>query len=141
MVILVSLPKRLIVMVYELLLLIGLWFVTTGFFVLLFGEARYGSSRYLLQITLWLTTGMYFVWHWQKYGQTLPMKTWKIQLADSSGQPLPVKRAGLRYILATLSLCGLGLGFLWALFDKERQFLHDRLLNSRIIAVPPQTAG
>jgi hypothetical protein len=29
-----------------------------------------------------------------------------------------------------------GLGFVWAVFDRDGLFLHDRLLNNRITCVP-----
>jgi hypothetical protein len=38
----------------------------------------------------------------------------------------------LRYLLALLSV-GSGIGLLWALIDPERQFLHDRLIGSRLV--------
>jgi uncharacterized RDD family membrane protein YckC len=28
-------------------------------------------------------------------------------------------------------------GLLWALVDRDRQFLHDRLAGTRLVAVPP----
>jgi len=44
-----------------------------------------------------------------------------------------VARALHRYVLATLGLFALGLGFLWALVDRDRQFLHDRLAGTAIV--------
>jgi len=35
--------------------------------------------------------------------------------------------------LAWPSLAFLGCGLLWALFDRDRQFLHDRLAGTRIV--------
>jgi uncharacterized RDD family membrane protein YckC len=32
-----------------------------------------------------------------------------------------------------LGAAALGLGFLWALFDRDRQFLHDRLSGTALI--------
>ena len=29
-----------------------------------------------------------------------------------------------------------GIGVLWALFDPERQFLHDRIVGTRLVSVP-----
>ncbi len=37
---------------------------------------------------------------------------------------------------ATLAVSGVGLG--WALFDRDRQFLHDRLAGTRLVLVPPR---
>jgi uncharacterized RDD family membrane protein YckC len=49
--------------------------------------------------------------------------------------PVGVGRAALRYALAWSSLLFFGVGFLWAFFDPDRQFLHDRLAGTRIIAI------
>jgi uncharacterized membrane protein YciS (DUF1049 family) len=44
-----------------------------------------------------------------------------------------------RYVLSTLSLVLFGLGFLWAMVDRDHLYLHDRLLNTHIIYVPRDT--
>jgi uncharacterized RDD family membrane protein YckC len=51
------------------------------------------------------------------------------------GGPVGTGRAVHRYLLATLGLAALGLGFLWALFDRDRQFLHDRLAGTALVSV------
>jgi uncharacterized RDD family membrane protein YckC len=71
--------------------------------------------------------GFYFVFCWTKAGQTLAMKTWRVQLIKSNGTLLDFKLAGLRYVLASLSLGFFGVGFIWAIFDREGFFLLDRL--------------
>ncbi len=65
-------------------------------------------------------------------GQTLAQKTWDLRLTDLDGALLRPIRAILRYLLALLSV-GSGIGLLWALIDPERQFLHDRLIGSRLV--------
>ena len=119
--------------VYELLLLIALWMLCTWIFVSLFGDASTGYKRYGLQLVLWLVTGVYFVWCWCKSGQTLAAQTWKIKLVDQRNNLLSPKQAVYRYALASLSLLILGLGYCWALVDKQGLFLHDRLLKTRFI--------
>ena len=42
-------------------------------------------------------------------------------------------RLVLRYALAWPSLLYLGAGLLWAFFDRDRQFLHDRLSGTRLV--------
>ena len=121
--------------VYELLLLIALWFMTAWIFVAIFGDATQSYRRFFLQINLWLITGAYFVWCWCKSGQTLAAQTWKIQLVNQSGAQLNIRQALIRYILASLSALIFGLGFLWALVDKNQLYLHDRILKSRFIRV------
>ena len=125
--------KLLAACVYELLLLTALWFISAWIFVLLFGDATQSYKRLFLQIVLWLVTGIYFVWCWRKSGQTLATQTWRMQLVNQAGNVLSTQQAMLRYVLASLSACVFGLGFLWALVDKNRLYLHDRILNTRFI--------
>ena len=61
------------------------------------------------------------------------MKTWKLRLVSADGGPVSVRRAALRYLLACLSVALAGAGLVWAAFDRDRQFLHDRLAGTRIV--------
>ena len=126
--------------VYELLLLLALWVLCTWVFVSLFGDATSHYKRTFLQLFLWLVTGAYFVWCWTKTGQTLATKTWKIKLvtqnlANQQNVNLNKRQAMIRYALASASILACGLGFIWALVDKDRLFLHDRLLKMRFIGM------
>jgi uncharacterized RDD family membrane protein YckC len=119
-------------MFYEVVLLSALW-ITAGFLFLgLHKGATVGAWRILFQVYLIVVTGVYFVSFW-RWGQTLPMKTWRIRLIDTHGQPPSVARATLRYLLALPGLLLFGIGLLWALFDRDQQFLHDRLTGLRLV--------
>ncbi len=119
--------------IYELLLLLALWMLCTWIFVRLFGDATTGNKRYALQFLLWVLTGAYFVFCWHKSGQTLATKTWKIKLINLQNNTLSLQQALVRYALASaLTLAG-GLSVFWMLVDKDRLFLHDRLLKTRFI--------
>ena len=128
-------------LIYEALVVIALSLAVTTIFVLSLGEATTGLKRYLLQLFLWLTVGVYFVWCWQKRGQTLAMQTWQLKLFNQKAQLLSLKAAIFRYVLASLSLMVFGLGFLWAIVDRDRLFLHDRLLKNKIIYAPRKKAS
>ena len=123
-------------MLYDGLVVLALSFALALGFILLFGDASHGLKRYALQLFLWLGIGLYFVWCWRKSGQTLAMQTWQLKLSDGQTKLLSWPQALIRYALASLSLAAFGLGFVWALFDRDGLFLHDRLLNSRITFVP-----
>jgi uncharacterized RDD family membrane protein YckC len=82
---------------------------------------------------------LYFVWFWLNGGQTLPMKTWKIRLASADGGSLRPAQALLRYLAAWPSVLFFGAGFLWAVFDRDGQFLHDRIAGTRIEFAEPPT--
>lgn len=127
-----SFVKRIATIIYELLLLMAVFSIVTFLFILIFGDATEGFNHFALQLTLWLVGGMYFVFSWIKTGQTLAMKTWCIKLESINGELLSLNRAMLRYLLATAGVMFFGAGFLWALFDCESLYLHDRLIGSRL---------
>jgi len=64
------------------------------------------------------------------------MKTWRIRLVNPDGTRLTLGQAALRFVIALLGLLLAGFGFWWALFDRDRQFLHDRIVGTRLIRVP-----
>ena len=101
----------------------------------MFGEATEPPRRYWLQFCLYLVAGFYLLWCWLHGGQTLAMQTWRIRLIDGEAQTLTLWRVLQRYLLASAGLLFFGAGFLWALFDREGQFLHDRLLGTRLMLV------
>ncbi len=123
-------------MLYDGLVVLALSFALALGFILLFGDASHGLKRYALQLFLWLGIGLYFVWCWRKSGQTLAMQTWQLKLSHGHANLLNWPQALIRYALASLSLGAFGLGFVWAVFDRDGLFLHDRLLNNRITFVP-----
>jgi uncharacterized RDD family membrane protein YckC len=117
---------------YDALLLLALLFVATFIFVVTLGEATHPPLRYFLQFYLWCVAGVYFSWCWSR-GRTLAMQAWKIRLVNARGELLSMPQAMRRYVLATAGLlCG-GIGFWWALFDREHRFLHDRLIGSHLV--------
>jgi uncharacterized RDD family membrane protein YckC len=128
------LARRLASGLYELLLLAALVMIATFPFLAVFGlDATHGWRRNLLQGWVLVVCGAYFVWFWTRGGQTLAMKTWRIRVVRDDGRPLEVSRAVRRYLLSVLGFFAAGLGFLWALVDRDRQFLHDRLAGTSIV--------
>ena len=139
-------------MVYEAMLLFGIVFVS-GFIFDVITQSRHALTlRHARQFWLFLVIGAYFVFCWTRSGQTLAMQTWRIKVVDLDGGKLPVVKAIVRYCLAWMwflpamaldhqlglkewQMAGVVMaGMLgWALiarFDKQGQFLHDRLAKS-----------
>lgn len=120
-------------MIYEVLLVIAVLFVASFVFISLSGDAQSGWKHIVYQIFLLGVLFAYFSVFWLRSGQTLAMKTWRIKLVDRDGALITLPRAVLRFVLALLSLSLFGVSILWALFDADRQFLHDRLAKTRLI--------
>jgi uncharacterized RDD family membrane protein YckC len=115
-------------------------------------------ERTLLQVFLATLLGAYFVRSWVRGGQTLAMKAWKLRLVRPDGRGI-APRVGLARFLIAGIIFGAGtaaalwlwrhpgsmVGWLatvpaavdlgWLFFDRERQFLHDRLAGTRVVRV------
>lgn len=128
-----TIRRRLASMIYEALLLIGVLFF--GFLVpniVLGMVAEILLPSGFLTLHALLVTAAYFLWFWSRRGQTLAMRTWKIRLVSVNGGPPAIDQLLLRFMLAWPSIFLFGVGIVWAVFDRDRQFLHDRLSGTRL---------
>ena len=129
-----GIARRLAAMGYEALLLAGVLIVTfIAPHVLLGAFAQRGAAPMLLWAHLFLVLLVYCVGFWSFGGQTLAMKTWRLRVLTRRGDPLRPAQALLRYLLCWPSLCIGGIGIVWALLDRDHQFLHDRLAGTRLV--------
>lgn len=128
-----SMGTRLAAMVYELLLVVAVVFIASFIFIRLTGDAQSGWKKMVFQLFLIGVLFAYFSTFWLRSGQTLAMKTWRIKLVDREGGLISLKQAALRFALALLGLSLFGVSIVWAWFDRDRQFLHDRLAKTRLI--------
>ena len=119
-------------MLYESLVLGAVLFVAVLIFILLRNPQAPGAMPFF-RAYLFLVMAGYFTWFWTHGGQTVAMKTWRFRVLQRDGTPLPFLRAFLRYLLAWISVLS-GIGILWALLDREGQFLHDRLAGTRLVS-------
>lgn len=126
--------RRLLSLIYELLLLIAVVLFAGGTAAALAQITGTAYSRPLTQLITGATCIAYFVWQWGRSGQTLPMKTWRMRLETVDGTRLTASRALLRAILATAGYLLLGASVIWSFIDRDRQFLHDRLARTRLVS-------
>lgn len=149
-------------MLYEAFLLFSVVFVCALLFDLVTQSRHAMTLRHVRQFWLFLVIGAYFVYFWTCSGQTLAMKTWRIQVRSSQKNGLSVKQALVRYLLAwmlflpgmaighllqltgwqSLGLIGLGM-VAWlspTLLHGDAQFLHDRLARTQLVHVPKEPA-
>ena len=131
-----TISRRLLCMLYEGLVVFSI--VLIGFLMpqIVFNAFGLVMGGRLLLLHILLLLMAYFVWCWLNGGQTLPMKTWKMRVANQDGGPIRPLQAILRYLAAWPSILFGGVGIFWALFDKDKQFLHDRIAGSRIVSTP-----
>ncbi|MBM5572509.1 MULTISPECIES: RDD family protein [Deefgea] len=113
-------------------------------------------------VWLLVVTLLYFGWCWMRGGQTLAMKTWRTRLLMQDGSSLTRKAVLIRFTVASVcygsllpvyllarkqaeyqpllwvSLALFVLPLLWALFDRDKQFIHDRLAQTRMVFFPKE---
>ncbi len=136
-----TLLRRLSSLVYESLIVLALLLLGGLAFLLLLHfavgrDASAGWPLWLFRGWILLVLGVYFGWFWTRGGQTLPMRTWRLRLVGTDGTPVSRRQALLRFLLAWPSILAAGAGLAWALVDRDRQFLHDRLAGTRVVHIP-----
>ena len=154
-----SVRRRLIAMIYETFLLLAVEMLAVALWLLVTRNSQAPLAQHGLKLYLFLVTGAYFVHSWTDSGHTLAMKNWRMRVVGRDDARLTLRTAVLRYLLAwgwflpALLACGLlglkdkgqigialAMGIVaWALtafLDRDRQFLHDRLLGTRLVCLP-----
>lgn len=111
------------------------------------------SARALSGAVLFGVSGAYCVGLWSGGRRTLPMKTWRIGLRTRTGLSVAPKAALARFLAcwigpalavagySALQPAGAGrwallllvLNYAWAFFDRDRQFLQDRIAGTRLV--------
>ena len=124
--------RRISAMIYESFLLLALLFIADYLFLALTHNSSSPLLKALLQAYLLLMMAGYFSWSWLR-GQTLAMKTWRIRVVSRECTSLTLKQALLRFVLALILVPAFGISLIWALFDRDKQFLHDRLDDTRLV--------
>lgn len=141
-----SLLRRLAAMVYDSLLLMAVSIlygaIATGINVAINGAPATGErvtwgTFGIVVFAGWVfTVGYFFCYFWHKSGQTLGMKTWRMKMYRSDTlQPPAYAQCAIRCCLAPMSMLMLGLGYWLMYFNQDRQTLHDKLSNTRVLLV------
>ncbi len=149
--------RRLLVMLYESLLLFGVLF-GAGLPVVMIAGHPPDPGNPLYFAYLLLVGYVYFGWCWTRGGQTLAMRAWKVRVEREDGGRLRWRDAALRYLggLSALAcallaaravavaqlpgsvewlaaLAGGAPGFIWALFDPRRRGWPDIFSATRLV--------
>ena len=157
-----GLARRMACFVYEGMLLFGLGLIPGALGAIHMAASGHNptpASNTVLRLFTLAAFGSYFVWFWSRRGQTLPMQTWHIRVVGPDGAPPRPARALARFaaaclwfapasLLAALSgwtrwqgLAAVGAGIvawaLLALLHPQRQFWHDAIAGTRLLAAQP----
>ncbi len=125
----VGLLRCFMAIIYDSLLLFSaLLFASALAYPITNGQITLAFRIYLLMVIFF-----YFVWPWLHGGQTLGMRAWRIQLQSIDNKPLSWQQVIRRFLVAIISWLGLGMGFFWAIIDKQQRTWHDLGSNTRLV--------
>jgi uncharacterized RDD family membrane protein YckC len=136
-----SLRRRFAAFCYDALLLAALLFS----FTLLVLAVRLGEP--VPPGTVWFPlcligiVAAFFCGFWVHGGQTLGMRAWRIRVLCDGGVELGWRRAAARFAAAVVALAPAGLGFWWALLDRDRRAWHDRWTRTRVVRIDRARSG
>src|SRR5690349_8601287 len=113
--------RRLGAMTYDALLLLAILMLLSYPYVWLTGGGRQSLIVHAIyQIYLLAICFFYYGGFWVHGGQTLGLRTWRLQLVRTDGGTITWVDAFKRFAAALLSLLCLGLGYLWVLFNRDK---------------------
>lgn len=135
-----SLWRRLAALVYDALIILGLLMLTTLIInaVIAASTGQFpGAYPSSVILTLIFTLCFFYYSHsWRRGGQTIGMKAWRLTLINDNPKPLQLSQCMLRTGTGFFSLVLGGLGFWWALFDKQQRTWHDMASYTHIVFKP-----
>lgn len=153
-----SVKRRLISMIYEILLAFAVLFLPFLIFEIATKASHTPQMEHARQALAFLILGAYFIHAWVRKGQTLAMQTWRLKLVMPGHGHVPLRVAVVRYLCSWMwvlpalvadyalglerwhalyaMLAGILLWSLTAFVSKDRQFLHDRLAGTRLVQLP-----
>jgi len=156
--------RRLAAMVYDLLLLTAVLFLSTALLLPFSGgdailPDRFGVWAYAYRGALLAVTWAYFFIPWTRRGQTLGMASWKIRLQRKQGGLPGWRECTLRVavglllglpllialywqgppLLRWLAAAPALLNYLWSFRDRERRTLQDLMSGCVLERVRPAT--
>jgi uncharacterized RDD family membrane protein YckC len=120
-----GLLRRLLAMTYDGLVVLALLMIATLVALPVTGtDVRAGRHP---GFTLYLL-GVWFAYVgscWRYSQATLGMRAWRIRLVGQKGAAPGWRACGLRFGVAFASALAGGLGFAWAVFNRQRRCWHD----------------
>jgi len=76
---------------------------------------------------------------WKVKATTIGGIVFDLRVARLDSRPLDWPTVCVRALGCVLSLCALGLGFIWIAVDSGRQAWHDKLAGTIVVRVPKGT--
>ena len=94
----------------------------------------HGQLRVDFSVFIVLSLAYFSYFEGSPRGQTLGKRALGIRVVDyNTGDSIGYGRAAIRFVISILSFCVLYIGFLWMLWDREKQTWHDKVVSSIVV--------
>ncbi len=153
--------KRILIVVYDGLLLLAVAMVTSALLMAVFmfvapesffidpatlenpkmielSQSGRIVGGVIVSINCIVISFIFYAWFWTNGGQTLGMRAWNLYLIKPDGKFITWKIALIRYCVAIISWTAVGMGFAWILLNSRKQSWHDSISGTQIIFVPKE---
>ena len=117
--------RRIAASVYDLLLLLGIWFAVGSFAVWINGGII--QTKWVGPLLVILSTWIFYGYFWMNGGKTLGMAVWNFEIYSIDGGEITLKKVSIRFFsnIFTILLAGLPLALIY--FSKDNLSLSDYL--------------
>jgi|TARA_Y100000385_G_scaffold48290_1_gene44808 uncharacterized RDD family membrane protein YckC len=122
--------KRIAASIYDLFLLLGVWFAV-GSIALWLNGGEILNPWLGLAIVLISSWGFYS-YFWMNGNKTLGMAVWNIEIYSEDGKNLTIKQVTIRFIVNLLIVFFAGLPLLQIYFSKNGKSISDHLSRTNL---------
>ncbi|NIB41538.1 RDD family protein [Pseudomaricurvus alkylphenolicus] len=139
-----NLWRRLAAMIYDSLVLMAVAMAYGALFLSIkhtllgieLGEGEKANLGEAGFVGLVLVLEGFYWFFWCRGGQTLGMRAWRIQVRNVAGGPVQITQALVRGLVGPFSFALAGMGYFWALIDKEGRSWHDAASQTHVVQLP-----
>ena len=117
--------RRIAASVYDLFLLLGVWFAVGSFAVWINGGII--QTKWVGPILVILSTWIFYGYFWMNGGKTLGMAVWNFQIYSTNGGNITLQKVTIRFFCNVLTILLIGIPLVMMYFSKNNLSFSDYL--------------
>ena len=117
--------RRIAASVYDLFLLLGVWFAVGSFAVWINGGII--QTKWVGPILVILSTWIFYGYFWMNGGKTLGMAVWNFEIYSTNGGNITLQKVTIRFFCNVLTLLLIGIPLVMMYFSKNNLSFSDYL--------------
>jgi len=117
--------RRIAASVYDLFLLLGVWFAVGSFAVWINGGII--QTKWVGPILVILSTWIFYGYFWMNGGKTLGMAVWNFEIYSTNGGNITLQKITIRFFCNVLTILLIGIPLVMMYFSKNNLSFSDYL--------------